>query len=146
MKIQARKVPTNGGRAAGVPNKTTGEIKSAISMAVTANVGKISQWLNEVADGIKDADGKWVVKPDPGLAVKLTADLTNFVLPQLRAAAIATTNVNASLDSMSPGAAALLTLGADDLAAKLRSFGASEPLPEWLAGRTIDVTPEKSDD
>ena len=49
-------------------------------------------------------DGKWVVKPDPGLAVKLTAELASFVLPTLRAHAIQTSNANGQLGELSPPA------------------------------------------
>lgn len=136
------------GRAPGTPNKTTGEIKTAISMAVSANVGKISEWLNEVAAGIKGEDGKWIVKPDPGLAVKLTADLTNFVLPQLRAAAIATTNVNASMENLNPASVALLQMDEQSLMATFKSMDPNIGLPTWLRTDTvvIDVTPSKEND
>jgi hypothetical protein len=44
------------GRKAGVPNKSTAEVKAAISAFTSANVAKLDEWLNSIDDPAKRLD------------------------------------------------------------------------------------------
>lgn len=44
------------GRPAGVPNKATGEVKTAIAAFTSANVDKLDEWLNSIEDPAKRLD------------------------------------------------------------------------------------------
>lgn len=92
-----------GGRVAGTPNKVTGTLKEAIAHVVDSTREDCLGWLRSVADGQKesepilDAEGQpvlgkdgqplldwnWLRRPDPGMALKLWSDLSEFLQPKL---------------------------------------------------------------
>lgn len=45
-----------GGRAKGVPNKATADVRAAIAEFASANVDKMTGWLNEIEDPAKRLD------------------------------------------------------------------------------------------
>jgi hypothetical protein len=45
-----------GGRAKGVPNKATADVKQAIAAFTSANVDKLDEWLNSIDDPAKRLD------------------------------------------------------------------------------------------
>ena len=49
-------LPKTGGRAVGVPNKATADVKSAIAAFTSANVDKLDEWLNSIEDPAKRLD------------------------------------------------------------------------------------------
>lgn len=102
--MAAKKRKKHGGRRKGTPNKVTADVKQAYTLLVQGNIGKMQEWLNQIADGIKvftpDLDeagnpaldpktgepkGNWdyIVRPDPGQAFKLLNDTAEFVQPKL---------------------------------------------------------------
>ena len=48
--------PKTGGRAKGVPNKSTADVKEAIAAFTSANVDKLDMWLNSIDDPAKRLD------------------------------------------------------------------------------------------
>jgi hypothetical protein len=48
--------PKTGGRAKGVPNKATADVKQAIAAFTSANVDKLDEWLNSIDDPAKRLD------------------------------------------------------------------------------------------
>jgi hypothetical protein len=49
-------LPKTGGRAIGVPNKATADVKAAIAAFTSANVEKLDEWLNSIEDPAKRLD------------------------------------------------------------------------------------------
>lgn len=48
--------PAGSGRAKGTPNKTTLDVRAAIAVFASENVGKMGEWLNEIEDPAKRLD------------------------------------------------------------------------------------------
>jgi hypothetical protein len=48
--------PKTGGRAKGVPNKASADVKAAIAAFTSANVDKLDEWLNSIDDPHKRLD------------------------------------------------------------------------------------------
>ena len=60
------------GRPAGVPNKTTSELKEAFNKLLNTNTRNLSRWLERVA------------AEDPGKAIDLVIKMAAFVIPKLQ--------------------------------------------------------------
>ena len=71
------------GRPKGAPNKATAEARKAIATFVDGNAHRLSGWLDQVADGIKDADGDYVVQPNPAKAFDLFQSVIEYHVPKL---------------------------------------------------------------
>src|SRR5580658_3221651 len=76
------------GRKAGVPNKATARSREVLAKIFEDNVETLEVWLKAVADGEKEptadgVNGKWLRRPDPGLAARLMLDLAEFHVPKL---------------------------------------------------------------
>lgn len=95
-----RKPPNAGkGRPKGSRNKTSGTIKEAIAFVLESTQGDVLGWLQAVAEGEKeyrfDDEGQpilndkgeqlfdWTRRPEPGVALKLWSDLSEFMQPKL---------------------------------------------------------------
>jgi hypothetical protein len=63
--------PKFGGRAKGTPNKATREARVAISEFVQGNVGRLQEWLDEVA------------KENPERAFMMVQNLIEFHVPKM---------------------------------------------------------------
>jgi len=84
---------TGGGSRAGVPNKVTQSAREAIAKFVDGNAHRLQDWLDRVADGVKEVevgqDGKeretgvFVVKPDPEKAFVLFQSVVEYHIPKL---------------------------------------------------------------
>lgn len=59
------------GRKAGIPNKTTGEMKSLITDLVSNNMSTAQEWIDRVAE------------KDPAKALDILIKMSDFVLPRL---------------------------------------------------------------
>jgi hypothetical protein len=75
-------------RPLGSANKSTEQVRRAVSELLTMAAPKMIGWLQTVADGDpdKDADGNtigWIVKPDPGKAVDLILKAAEYHIPKL---------------------------------------------------------------
>ncbi len=72
-----------GGRVAGVPNKATAEAREAIARFVDGNAHRLQEWLDRVADGVKDEDDKFIVEPNPEKAFTLFQSVIEYHVPKL---------------------------------------------------------------
>lgn len=59
------------GRKKGVPNKATRDIKEAYRQLIENNLGNLTTWLKRIAE------------KDPEKAIKIIAELSEFVVPKL---------------------------------------------------------------
>jgi len=66
-----------GGRAAGVPNKATAQAREAIAMFVDGNAHRLTEWLDQVANGDEDT------KPNPAKAFELFQSVVEYHVPKL---------------------------------------------------------------
>lgn len=76
---KAKGAPKTGGRAAGVPNKATQDVRACMAMFAENNVSKLEGWLNATAKG----DIVNGVKPDPGKAADLFLKAIEYHIPKL---------------------------------------------------------------
>lgn len=67
------------GRPKGVPNKATMAARQAIAMFVDGNAHRLSEWLDEVANGNPEHD----VKPNPAKAFELFQSVVEYHIPKL---------------------------------------------------------------
>lgn len=80
-----------GGRQAGTPNKATKEAREAIASFVDGNAHRLSNWLDQVADGVlvtkKDKDGnekeEYLIHPNPAKAFELFQSVVEYHIPKL---------------------------------------------------------------
>ena len=80
-----------GGRVAGTPNKATNEARPAIASVVDGNAHRLTEWLDQVAQGVKvvehDEDGepveKYIVPPNPAKAFDMFQSVVEYHVPKL---------------------------------------------------------------
>ena len=72
-----------GGRVAGTPNKATNEARQAIASFVDGNAHRLTGWLDKVAEGVQDADGAYVVAPNPAKAFDMFQSVVEYHIPKL---------------------------------------------------------------
>jgi len=79
-----------GGRASGTPNKATNEARQAIASFVDGNAHRLTEWLDQVANGVKvvEMDGeepveKYVVPPNPAKAFDMFQSVVEYHIPKL---------------------------------------------------------------
>lgn len=73
----------NVGRKPGVPNKSTTMAREAIARFVDGNAHKMQEWLEKVADGVKDDNEKWIVPPAPDKAFQMLQTIMEYHIPKL---------------------------------------------------------------
>ena len=75
------------GRPKGAPNKVTIEARKAIAAFVDANSGRLQDWLDQVANGVKvekkDGSDEYVVAPNPEKAFALFQSVIEYHVPKL---------------------------------------------------------------
>jgi hypothetical protein len=71
------------GRPAGVPNKSTTMAREAIATFVDGNAHSMQKWLEQVAEGVKNADDKYIVLPNPEKAFGMLQSVMEYHLPKL---------------------------------------------------------------
>ena len=89
------------GRPAGSPNKATVDARKAIAQFVDGNAHRLTEWLEQVAAGVKvieqDAEGntieKYVVPPNPAKAFDMFQSVVEYHIPKL-----ARTEVSGKMD------------------------------------------------
>lgn len=81
----ATKQQTNNpmGRPKGSPNKSTAMAREAIAKFVDGNAHKMQEWLEQVADGVKNDESKFVVLPNPERAFNMLQSVMEYHLPKL---------------------------------------------------------------
>ena len=80
-----------GGRVAGTPNKATNEARQAIASFVDGNAHRLTEWLDQVAQGVKvmeqDENGepveKYIVPPNPAKAFDMFQSVVEYHVPKL---------------------------------------------------------------
>ena len=80
-----------GGRTAGTPNKATQDARQAIASFVDGNAHRLTEWLDQVAEGVKAVevtkDGEavevFVVPPNPAKAFDLFQSVVEYHIPKL---------------------------------------------------------------
>jgi hypothetical protein len=79
-----------GGRAPGTPNKATADARQAIASFVDGNAHRLTEWLDQVANGVKviEMEGdaqveKYVVPPNPAKAFDMFQSVVEYHVPKL---------------------------------------------------------------
>jgi hypothetical protein len=73
----------NVGRKPGVPNKSTTMAREAIARFVDGNAHKMQEWLEQVANGVKNDEDKYVVLPNPEKAFGMLQTVMEYHIPKL---------------------------------------------------------------
>ena len=71
------------GRPAGVPNKSTSMAREAIAKFVEGNAHQMQEWLEQVAEGVKNEQDKYIVLPNPEKAFGMLQSVMEYHLPKL---------------------------------------------------------------
>lgn len=71
------------GRPKGIPNKATSRGREAIADFVNGNAERLTDWLDQMADGITDEEGKVVLPPDPKGAFTCFMSVVEYHIPKL---------------------------------------------------------------
>jgi hypothetical protein len=81
-----------GGRVAGTPNKTTNQARQAIALFVDENAHRLTEWLDQVAQGVKveredpttgEVVVEFVVPPNPAKAFDMFQSVVEYHVPKL---------------------------------------------------------------
>lgn len=81
-----------GGRQAGTPNKATADARRAIASFVDGNAHRLTEWLDQVADGVKvekedpetgEVTTEYVVPPNPAKAFDMFQSVVEYHIPKL---------------------------------------------------------------
>lgn len=76
-------------------------IRSAMAELAHGNIDNVHHWLRQLAEGIFDAEGKCVSRPDPKGALEAFMELAQFSLPKLKAVAIDVRSSDGSVKQLS---------------------------------------------
>jgi hypothetical protein len=71
------------GRPKGSPNKSTAMAREAIATFVEGNTHKMQEWLQQVAEGVRNDDDKFIVLPNPEKAFGMLQSVMEYHLPKL---------------------------------------------------------------
>jgi hypothetical protein len=71
------------GRPKGSPNKSTAMAREAIAQFVDGNAHKMQEWLQQVAEGVKNDENKYIVPPNPEKAFGMLQSVMEYHLPKL---------------------------------------------------------------
>lgn len=76
------------GRPKGAPNKATAEARAAIAAFVDGNAHRLTEWLDQVAQGVKVYDpetesDKYIVPPNPAKAFDMFQSVVEYHVPKL---------------------------------------------------------------
>jgi hypothetical protein len=75
--------PKAGGRQLGTPNKATLNAREAIAAFVDDNAHKLLEWLDAMANDLKDDDGKILRAGDPKGAFQSYMSVIEYHIPKL---------------------------------------------------------------
>lgn len=81
-------IPPGPGRPKGLPNKATATAREAIAAFVESNVERLNGWLDDIAKGHTDENGKVLRQPDPMAAYRCMMDVLEYHIPKLARAEI----------------------------------------------------------
>jgi hypothetical protein len=71
------------GRPKGSPNKSTAMAREAIAQFVEGNTHQMQKWLEQVAEGVRNDDDKFIVLPNPEKAFGMLQSVMEYHLPKL---------------------------------------------------------------
>lgn len=71
------------GRPKGSPNKSTAMAREAIAQFVEGNTHQMQKWLEQVAEGVRNDDDKYIVLPNPEKAFGMLQSVMEYHLPKL---------------------------------------------------------------
>lgn len=71
------------GRPKGLPNKATADARAAIASFVDGNAHRLQEWLDQVARGVTNKEGEYVVAPNPEKAFGLFQSVIEYHVPKL---------------------------------------------------------------
>lgn len=80
------------GRPAGSPNKATSDARQAIAQFVDGNAHRLTEWLDQVAGGVKvekedpetgEVTTEYVVPPNPAKAFDMFQSVVEYHIPKL---------------------------------------------------------------
>jgi hypothetical protein len=71
------------GRPKGSPNKSTAMAREAIATFVEGNTHQMQKWLEQVAEGVRNEDDKYIVLPNPEKAFGMLQSVMEYHLPKL---------------------------------------------------------------
>ena len=80
------------GRPAGSPNKATVDARKAIAQFVDGNAHRLTEWLDQVAGGVKvekedpetgEVTSEYVVPPNPAKAFDMFQSVVEYHIPKL---------------------------------------------------------------
>jgi hypothetical protein len=71
------------GRPKGSPNKSTAMAREAIATFVEGNTHKMQEWLQQVAEGVRNDEDKFIVLPNPEKAFNMLQSVMEYHLPKL---------------------------------------------------------------
>lgn len=103
-------VKRKGGRPAGSPNKATAEARQAIASFVDGNAHRLSEWLDQVAEGVRDDEGKFVVQPNPAKAFDMFQSVVEYHVPKLARMEVGGTKDGAPIKVEDAGSSRLFEL------------------------------------
>jgi hypothetical protein len=72
-----------GGRVPGSVNKATADARKAIASFVDGNAHRLTEWLDQVAEGIQDEDGNFITQPNPAKAFDMFQSVVEYHIPKL---------------------------------------------------------------
>ena len=72
-----------GGRQVGTPNKATADARQAIASFVDGNAHRLTTWLDQVAQGVQNDEGNYVVPPNPAKAFDMFQSVVEYHIPKL---------------------------------------------------------------
>lgn len=67
---------------------TQNRIRSAMAELAHGQIAKVAGWIEQTAEGVKNAEGAYITRPDPAKAVELFLAAAEYSLPKLKAVAI----------------------------------------------------------
>ena len=71
------------GRPKGSPNKSTAMAREAIAQFVEGNAHKMQEWLQQVAEGVRNDEDKYIVLPNPEKAFGMLQSVMEYHIPKL---------------------------------------------------------------
>jgi hypothetical protein len=86
------------GRPPGSPNKATKQARDAIALFVDGNAHRLTGWLDDVANGVKDDEGNYVTPPNPAKAFDMFQSVVEYHIPKLARTEL-DANVTANVDA-----------------------------------------------
>lgn len=83
MKYEKGQSGNPSGKPKGAVNKATQEAREAIARFVDGNANRLQDWLDQIADGTYDKEGKLITPANPEKAFNLFQSVIEYHVPKL---------------------------------------------------------------